>query len=158
MLFTNEARMSLEHFCWLLAIGYEARLTGQGSQNGLDVPKPRVTTLLFTGFSGGFTWSRGYEYGYSVGKWGCRFRMNCPGCPHRTPWELSPSGSQLCMDIQVGQTFLGPLYGTILKTVGHPTHWALVSSRTTTARPWTHIPLSQWNFSFLTWLTQPFLT
>ena len=107
MLFTNEARMSLEHFCWLLAIGYEARLTGQGSQNGLDVPKPRVTTLLFTGFSGGFTWSRGYEYGYSVGKWGCRFRMNCPGCPRRTPWELSPSGSQLCMDIQVGQTFLG---------------------------------------------------
>ena len=102
--------------------------SGQGSQNGLDVPKPRVTTLLFTGFSGGFTWSRGYEYGYSVGKWGCRFRMNCPGCPRRTPWELSPSGSQLCMDIQVGQTFLGPLYGTILKTAGHPTHWALADS------------------------------
>lgn len=93
MLFTNKARMSLEHFCWLLAIGYEARLTGQGSQNGLDVPKPRVTTLLFTGFSGGFMWSRSYEYGYSVGKWGCRFRMNCLGCPRRTQ-NQNPMGTE----------------------------------------------------------------
>lgn len=154
--------MSLEYFCWLLAIGYEARLTGQGSQNGLDVPKPRMTSLLFTGFSGGFKWSRGYEYGYSIGTWRCRFRMNCPGCPRRTQ-NQNPVGTEpqwvtaLC-----GYTDGGDPPGTSLwhDTQDHrtPASLALVSSRTTTACPWTHIPLSGRNFSFLIWLMQPFLT
>lgn len=154
--------MSLEHFCWLLAIGYEARLTGQGSQNGLDVPKPRVTSLLFTGFSGGFTWSRGYEYGYSVGKWGCRFRMNRPGYPCRTQ-NQNPTGTEpqwvpaLC-----GYTDGVDLPGISLcyDTQDHrtPASQGAGPSRTMTAHLRTHIPLSGWSFSFLIWLIQPFLT
>ena len=119
--------MSLEHFCWLLAIGYKARLTGQGSQNGLNVPKPRMTSPLFTSFSGGFKWPRGYEYEYSVGTWRCRFRMNCPGCPRRTqnqnPMGTEPQWVTALCGYTDGETLLGPLYGMILKTTGHPPHW-----------------------------------
>ena len=55
MLVANEAGVSPDPSSWLLATGYEARLKGQESQNGLDVHKPGVASLLFTCSSGGFS-------------------------------------------------------------------------------------------------------